>query len=262
VNREFATIALALIRASLMTAMQYRSDFLLDGAAGLVRAFAALVPIMLVFGHREELVGWSMAEAMLVMGFFVLMQALLGGLVEPNLGEVVEAIRTGTLDLVLLKPADAQLLVSLRRVQPAHIWGFLAGLVILALSLRQIPVPSVFDVLAALLLLLCGVVAMYSLWVLAICTSFFFVRVDNLRFLLWSISDTGRWPMTVFASWLQFFLVFVVPVGVMTTFPALALRGMASLEIVALGLTSAIGFALLSRWAWKRSLASYTSASS
>ena len=259
---RFFTIALALVRASLMTAMQYRSDFLLDGAAGLVRALASLIPIVLVFGHRQDLLGWSMAEATLVMGLFVLMQALLGGLVEPNLGEVVEAIRTGTLDLVLLKPADAQLLVSLRRVQPAHLWGFLAGLVIIGLSLWQIPTPSLYDLLVALLLFCCGVVAMYGLWVLAICTSFFFVRVDNLRFLLWSIGDTGRWPMTIFARWVQFILIFVVPVGVITTFPALALRGQASPEVIALGLTSAIGFGVLSRWAWKRSLASYTSASS
>ena len=33
------------------------------------------------------------------------------------------------------------------------------------------------------LMLACGLVAIYGLWLLAICASFWFVRVDNLRFL-------------------------------------------------------------------------------
>ncbi len=103
---------------------------------------------------------------------------------------------------------------------------------------------------------------MYGIWLMAICTSFWFVRVDNLRFLLWSASDAGRWPLDVFAGWIRFLLVVVLPVGVVTTFPAMALRGTWSWGLVATGVAVGLGFLLASRLAWNRALGSYTSASS
>lgn len=250
------------MRASLAVALQYRSDFLLDGLTGLLRAAGTVAPIALVYSHRTEVMGWTADEVTLVAGLYFLMAGLVAGLVEPNLGEVVESIRTGGLDFVLLKPADAQLLASVRRVAPAHVWDLVAAGCLVAWGLRGMPAPSALDWLVAGLMLVAGFAAMYGVWVLAICASFWFVRVDNLRFLLWSVSDAGRWPIDVFGRWIRFLLVVVVPVGVLTTFPALALRGTWSVGIVVAGCAVAVGSLALSRWAWNRSLASYTSASS
>lgn len=251
-----------LVRASLAVAMQYRSDFLVDGVTGLLRAGGTVAPIALVYAHRDVVMGWTAEEVTLVAGLYFLLAGLVTGLVEPNLGEVVESIRTGGLDFVLLKPADAQLLASLRRVAPAHVWDIVAAVLMIGWSLRGIPPPSVVDWLVAGLMLLCGFVAMYGVWILAICASFWFVRVDNLRFLLWSVSDAGRWPLDVFGRWIRLVLVVLVPVGIATTFPALALRGTWSGALVLVGCAIALGSLTLSRWAWNRSLASYTSASS
>lgn len=252
----------ALVRTSLLTAMQYRSDFVLDSVTGILRTLAALATTLLVFGQVESVAGWELPDMILVVGLYFLMHALLAGLVEPNLGEIVEAIRTGTLDFVLLKPADAQLLASIRRVQPAPLWDLVGAVILIAWSMKSIPTPSALDVLVAVVLGVSGMAAMYGLWLLAICTSFFFVRVDNLRYLLWSVADAGRWPLPIFARWVQIVLVVVVPVGVITTFPAMALRGTWSAATVALGVGIGLLFVLVSRLAWKASLRSYTSASS
>jgi ABC-2 type transport system permease protein len=250
------------VRASLAIAMQYRTDFLIDGVTGVLRTLAAVAPIALVFSQRESLLGWTAPEVTLVAGLYFLMQAVLAGLVEPNLGEIVESVRQGTLDFVLLKPADAQVLVSLRRVDPSHLWDLLAAILLLGWSLAAMDTPSLVDVAAAVVLLLAGLAAMYGIWLLAICTSFYFVRVDNLRFLLWSITDAGRWPLGVFSRWVQLVLVLVVPVAVITTFPALALRGEWSWSLLGAGAGVGALFLVVSRLAWNASLASYTSASS
>jgi len=255
-------VATALLRASLTLAMQYRSDFLIDMLTGVLRTLAAVAPIALVFSQRETILGWTAPEVTLVAGLYFLMQAALAGLVEPNLGEIVEAVRSGSLDFVLLKPADAQVLVSMRRVDPAHLWDLLAAVLLLGWSISAMEPPSLADVGAAAVLLCSGLAAMYGIWLLAICTSFYFVRVDNLRFLLWSITDAGRWPLQVFARWIQLVLVVVIPVAVITTFPALALRGTWSPSLLATGVAVGIAFLVGSRWAWRASLAFYTSASS
>ncbi len=260
--RRSARVVGALVRVSLMTGMQYRADFLIEGVTSLFRPAAAVAPLLLVFNHREAVVGWSMADATVVLGLFLLMQAIVEGVIEPNLGAVVEAVRTGSFDLVLLRPADSQLLVSLQRVDPGKVWQLLAGLFVVGWGLAARPPPGLADVAVAVALLLCGVVAIYGLWLFAICLAFRWVRVDNLRHLLSSIADAGRWPVTVFGDVARAFLTVVVPVALFTTFPALALRGEWTAGLIATGVAIAAVFGVGSRVAWLRSLAHYTSASS
>ncbi len=259
--RDLVRVVTALLRASLLVAMQYRSDFLFDAVTGFVRTAASVAPLLVVYGQVDTVRGWAFDDALLVMSLFLVMQGLIGGLVEPNLGEVVDAIREGTLDLVLLKPADAQLLSSVRRVDPSALWDLFAGLGLAgwALSHRSV---AVVDLAIAAVMVVCGLISIYGLWLFAICLSFWFVRVDNLRFLLEAVASAGQWPVSVFSGWVRFFLTFVVPVAIITSFPALAVRGLWDGELVLTAMATAALFGFGSRLAWLRSLASYTSASS
>ncbi len=252
----------ALVRTSLLTSMQYRADFLFDGLTGLVRSFATAAPLWLVYTHTDAVLGWGVHDAALVMSLYLLLQAIVGGLVEPNLGVVVEAVRNGSLDLVLMKPVDAQWLVSLRAVAPARMWDLIASLGLGTWALSHLPTPAPLDVFVACCMLGCGLVSMYSLWLLTICSSFFFVRVGNLRFLLDSVNGAGRWPITVFSDSVRWVLTVLIPVGIVTSFPALALRGDWDIELVAVAAGTALVFGVGSRLAWRYSLAAYTSASS
>lgn len=255
-------VLLALFRVSAMTAMQYRSNFLLDLVTALISTASRIGPLFLVYQHRSAVGGWEMPDALLVMAFFLVLAGVQGGLLEPNLGAAVESIRDGRMDLTLLKPADAQLLVSLRTLELSNAWDLLAAVVVggVALGLRGLPTPV--DALMAGVLLFAGLVALYGLWLCATCASFWFVRVDNLRFLLWSASDAGRWPITVFSGWVRWTLTLVIPVGLVTSYPVLALRGLWTGQHVAIAVGTAAAMLLVSRLLWKRSLASYTSASS
>ena len=252
----------ALLRTSLMTALQYRGDLVFQLLTGVIRTASALAPLWLVFQHTERVGGWTAGESTAVMGFFLLLQAFQGGMLEPNLGEVVEAIRKGTLDLWLLKPADSQLIVSLRKIDPAYAWDTVAGLSVVGFALSRMDVVRPIDLMVAVWLFFCGLMSIYGLWLFATCTSFFWVRVDNLRYLLISFADAGRWPIHVFSGWIRILLTVVVPVAVVTSFPATALRGDWGIGLGLAGTSIAALFLAVSRWAWLRSLARYTSASS
>lgn len=260
-TRQVAAIG-ALLRVSLATVMQYRSNFVLEMGAGLLKGLGSVAPLALVFWHRSDIGGWELPHALLVMAFFMMMSGIQAGILEPNLGEAVESIRTGTLDLMLMKPVDAQLLVSLRKFNAAAVWDQFAGAIIAVIALSQLPLPGLADIALAAALFATGVVAMYGLWLLAICVSFFFVRVDNLRFLLWAVTDAGRWPIDVFTGAARFLLVALVPVALITSFPADAMRGTWSTRTLVVAAAVSLAFLIGSRWAWKRSLANYTSASS
>lgn len=252
----------ALLRVSGMVAFQYRASFLFELLVGAVNTVGVVVPLWTIYGHWNAVAGWSFPEALLVTGCFQLLSAAMGGLVEPNLGAVVEGVRNGQLDYLLLKPTDAQLVASLNRADPAKVWDLLGAVLVLGWALSALPPPSVAGVATALVLLGAGFVAMYSLWVGVICLSFWFVRVDNLRYLLSAITDAGRWPVSVYSGFVRLFLTVVVPVALVTSWPAMALTGRMDAAGVAQALGVALVLLVLSRIAWVQALRRYSSASS
>src|SRR5512134_243732 len=117
--------------------MQYRVEFLVQGVLALFWAGWSLVPLLVVFGGRAGVAGWTFDEALVVMGWFTLMKGVLEGAVNPSLTSVVEHIRKGTLDFVLLKPADAQFLVSTAKFEPWRVVDLAGGVVIIAIAFHR-----------------------------------------------------------------------------------------------------------------------------
>src|SRR4051812_22648894 len=206
--------------------MQYRFDFVFNGLKALFWLAVTLVPLRVVFSQRAEVAGWTWPESLVVLGWFALLKAVLEGSVSPSLTAVVEGVRTGALDFVLLKPADAQFLVSTARFEPWRAIDAAGALGILGYAfflLGRWPRPG--HVLIALVLLLVAVLLLYSLWILVVSASFWVVRVDNLSYLFGSIFDAGRWLLSVFNRALRIVFTFVFPLALMTTYPAEALLG-------------------------------------
>lgn len=253
----------ALWTTSLLTGMQYRGDFLLSVMMSFIWAAWSVIPLFLVFRHTDSIVGWSYPQTTLVMAFFLGLRGLVEGLVEPNLRQLVSQIRDGTLDFVLLKPADAQLLVSVQKVAPGRAMDVLCALGLGVWSLATMGhLPSLGAALSATLCLLSGVAILYSLWLMAASTAFWWVKVDSLGHLLDSLLDAGRWPIMVYRGWVRLVFTFVLPVALMTSYPALALMDALSLSSVAVAVALGAGFSVFSRWLWRYALRHYTSASS
>lgn len=251
------------IRASLALGAQYRVEFLVSGALSVFWTLLGLVPLLVLFQGRQQVAGWSYPETLVVMGWFALVKGVLEGAVNPSLTAVVDHIRKGTLDFILLKPADAQFMVSTARFEPWRIVDVLAGLVIMAFAFHRMGrAPGPGAVLLAAGVLVSATVILYSLWILVVSAAFFVVKVDNLSFLFLSLYDAARWPADVFPWMLRAVFTFVIPLAVLTTIPAQALLGRIGPAEVLATAAGAAAFSLLARMVWKRSIGRYTSASS
>jgi ABC-2 type transport system permease protein len=251
------------LRSSSLLAMQYRGDFLLEGLISLFWTGTALAPLFVVYRERSEIAGWSFGEALLVVGWFTLLQGVLEGAITPSLNGVVEHIRKGTLDFVLLKPADAQFLVSTTRFLPWRATNVLTGVAIFIYAFHLLGRgPSLPGVLAALVLLGTSTLLLYSMWILTVSAAFFVVRVDNLTYFFQSIFDAARWPASIFKGALAFLFTFIIPLALMTTFPAEAMLGRLPFASLLAAVGGSVVFAFVSRKVWLRSIGHYTSASS
>ena len=249
-----------LLRASVMTSMQYRADFFFDLVYSAAELAWTLVPMLVVFGARPTIAGWSLDEALLVTAWFTFAKGVLEGIVTPSLVSTIEQIRRGTFDFVLLKPVDAQLYGTLGKLQLPSAVDLVAAVTIALVALHRLhhhPTPT--QLATAALLTLCSLCILYALNVLALCVAFFVARIDNLAYLLASVFDAARWPSSVFRGGMRVFLTFVVPLGIMTTYPPLALLGRLSTRAVLLAVGAAIVALVGSRLAWVRSIAAYRS---
>jgi ABC-2 type transport system permease protein len=256
-------IAALQVRLGATSGMAYRSDFLLEGAMALVWIALTLLPWFVLFEGREAVANWDGPSALIVIAYFTAVRAVLEGLISPSFVDLVEKLRSGALDYVLLKPVDAQVMISSSRCEPWKVFDllFAVGLVVYAFIERGAP-PAPEDAALGLVLFGAGLIAMYSLWVVCAAAAFWVVRLDNLTFLLGAIFDVARWPVQVFRGVWRVVFTFVIPVAVMTTYPAMALLGRldASTAIATIG--GALALLAGSRLVWRFAIRSYTSASS
>lgn len=260
---RYASLFFVQLRASVQVTMQYRAEFFVGVFMAAFYVFWNLVPMFVLWGQRPTIAGWSLAEAALVTAWFTLLRALLDGAVQPSLQAVVEHIRKGTLDFVLLKPADAQFLVSTAKFEVMNFVDAAAAVALALWALARLHlVPTAGQVGMALILTLAAGALLYALAILVIAAAFYVVRLDNLIYLFNSVFDAARWPSKVFRGVWHFLFTFIIPLALMTTYPAEALLGRLSASTAVAAFAGAALFFWLARLVWRRAIGHYRSASS
>lgn len=261
--RRYLRLLSIQIKAALLLSLQYRLDFVIQAVTALFWSATALVPLYVLFEMRDGVAGWPAKEMLVVVGFFTLLKGVLASVIQPSLAQAVEHIRKGTLDFLLLKPADAQFMLSTSKLELAHLIDVVFGLGIIGWALISLGrAPGVGGFALALVFLICALLILYAMWILVVSLAFRVVKIDNMNYLFVSLFEAARWPSSVFRGALALLFTFVIPLVLMTTYPALALLGRARTSHIATSVGVALLLLLLSRLVWLRSIRSYTGASS
>jgi ABC-2 type transport system permease protein len=250
------------LRIGAMNELQYRVNFWLQLLQSAVALTVGLVGLALVFNHTSDLAGWSRAELLAVMGVHILIGGVIGALIQPNMLRLMEDVKEGTLDFALIKPVDAQALVSVREIRLWRLVDVAVGAVVLAVALVQLGEQvGPLALLAFSVVLICGTVMIYSFWLMLTSIAFWVVRVDEMINLFEGLYAAGRWPVGIYPGWLQGLLTFLVPVAFAVTVPAEALTGRLSASNFALAITLAGALLLLARLVWRTGVRRYAGAS-
>jgi ABC-2 type transport system permease protein len=251
------------LRVSVVSMMTYRANFVVEALMSVIWTSITLLPLIVLFDQRTEVAGWDQPSMLIVLGYFYAVRAVLEGTISPSLITLVVQIRSGAFDYTLLKPVDAQLLVSTSTYVPMRALELLTGIgmIVYAFIERGAP-PAPADVILGMIMFVTGVTATYALWILCAAASFWVVRLDNLVHLLEAIFDVGRWPVTVFRGVWRFTFTFIIPIALMTTYPAKALLGTLEGWRAIATVAGALALVAISRLTWRAAIRSYTSASS
>jgi ABC-2 type transport system permease protein len=261
--RQYLRLVSVQLRTSLAQAMAYRADFIIQGVMSLAWLSVALIPLLIAFDRRPTVAGWDRNSAFVMMAYFMAVKAVMEGIISPSLTDLVERIRSGAFDYILLKPVDAQLMISASRYEPWRIFDLLGaiGLAVYAF-IQKGHAPAPQHIAAGIGLFIAGIFAVYALWICCAAASFWVVRLDNLVYLLQAVFDIARWPVQVFTPVWRLVFTFIIPVAVMTTFPAMALLGTLHPRTALLTVAGSFLMLIISRLIWRSAIRNYTSASS
>ncbi len=242
--------------------LEYRVNLAFNVLQQLVVTGTSLGAVFILFSYTSTMNGWSVAEMLLLIGTYYIVQGVGDSTVGPSVERLLEHIRLGTLDFTLLKPANSQFLVTMRHFKVRNLFEVLTGIVVLVIGIAQLHgTLSVAQLVSFVVALACGLALVYCLLLCLATLAFWFVRVENLLVIYGAFVDAARFPVDIYPGWLRLTLSSVAPIGIAVTVPAEALAG--KLDVLGLGaiLVATILAWTFTSWFWRYGLRSYTGAS-
>lgn len=256
-------LVFTLIKLNVQQDLAYRADALVNILVNLMWLGWELLGLSILFSNTPTLAGWGPGELIALLGVFRLVNTLMAALIWPNTEKFNAGIRNGTLDYTLLMPASSLFLISFTRIIVWRVWDILLAVVLIAVGIGMSGgSPGPANLAAFLLLVVSGAAIIYSLWVVMLAVTFWFIKFDNNVTILQALLDAGRYPVTVYPPWLRLIVTFIVPIAVATTVPLQALRGDLSGGQILLFLGVGLASVLVASRIWKAGVRRYSGASS
>lgn len=249
-------------RLGVLNELAYRANFWVQTFESIINAVMVLGAVGVVYSQTSMLGGWGVWELTALCGVYFIMLGGINLVLSPSLSQFVDEVREGTLDFTLTKPEDAQLLVSISRVQMWKLLDVVLGIGVLVYAVWMLGGKTGWDdigLFAATLLI--GSAIVYSFWMILATLAFWFIRIENIFFIFWSMYNAGRWPVTIYPGWLKWVLTAIVPIAFAVTVPAQAIAGRMSMNTLWFAAGLAVVMLVVSRQFWKIGVKHYAGAS-
>ncbi|SDT75872.1 ABC-2 type transport system permease protein [Streptomyces sp. TLI_053] len=202
--------------------MSYRASFVMMLCANVVVTFLDFVVVVLMFRHTDTLGGWTLPE----LGFLYGTSALALGLANLFVGSIDalgERIRTGTLDIMLVRPAPALAQLCAERFSLRRLGRPVQAVGVLIWSLTVLDVHWTWDrVLLLPVLVVCGTLIFAAVFIGFASLQFWWGEAKELQnSFTYGGATVLQYPPTVFAKELVAGTVFGIPLAFVNWLPAL-----------------------------------------
>lgn len=220
-----------------------------------------LLFLITIFTRTQTLAGYSSNQ----MIFFYLSFNLVDTVTQLLFREVYRfrpLIVSGDFDFALVKPMSPLLRVLLGGADPLDL-GMLPLYIgaVIYIGGRLGDIQGV-NVLFYLLLFVNGLLISTGFHILVLALGILATEVDHAIMIFRDVVSMGRIPTDVYHEPLHSIMTFIIPVGIMMTFPAKALMGLLSPWMVIFSVMLGLLFIVFCLKAWNYALSRYSSASS
>ena len=261
--KKYTKIYSKFLHTSLASELEYKTNIIFDLITAILSLVGSIFLLSIFFQNSDNIGGWRFEQALVIQAIYTILNGITNTWFNPNLTEIVNHIREGTLDFVLLKPVDSQFFISLKKISPSGLLEIILGfcLFFYCIKINQVNLNLNFLLLCPLTLS-CSICILYSLWFCISTTTIWFVKTWNATEVLRSFLYIGRFPLSSFSFSLRIFFSIFIPIAFITTIPSEVIVGIAPVWKILLEVAISGIFLFISRKFWLFALKFYTSASS
>lgn len=247
----------------IMKMMAYPASFFISCIAATTSMVLSFIFVKVNFGYIDSLSGWSYYQALAVLGAYMIVEGIMW-VFFAQLNSITNHISSGTMDGILLKPIDSQMLVSFWRGDLEDFSRIIIGFYLVILSVQNTLGFSFWRFILFLILLINGVIIFYSFSLFIKSISFWTIDSSGSWLLIERISANSQYPVDIYYhKIMRGMFTFIIPLAFLSTVPAkiLVYRNL-DVQFLLLSLLIALIFFIGSRMFWNFSLKHYSSASS
>lgn len=173
-----------------------------------------------------------------------------------------EYVVSGSFDYILLKPISPLFRCLLGGSDILDLSIIVFALLLIVVAILHITIPSFFSVLLYLFLVFNAFCIALAFHVLVLVMGILTTEVENAIFLYRDLTQMGRVPIDIYTEPIRSVLTFVIPIGIMMTFPVKAMLGLLSISGILVATFVGLTFVGLSIMLWNYALRFYASAGS
>jgi len=247
----------------LKSAMQYKASFFLTAMGLFMFSFTTLLGIWFMFSRFSQVEGFSLPEVLLcyaaVLASYSVAECFGRGFdVFPRL------IGNGEFDRILVRPRGTVFQVLSARADFARGGKLVQALLVFIYAIPNSGVLWTGDKMLTLaLMVLCGTVVFFCLFLIYAGLSFFTVEgLEFMNIFTCGGQDFGRYPFSVYGKEVLRFFTFVIPLALFQYYPLLFLLGRETSALYALSPLCSLLFVLPAYGLWRFGIRHYVSTGS
>lgn len=226
----------------------------------LLRVVMFLTFLGFLFQGARNLAGYSREQIILFYLAFNLIDTL-GQLFFREVYRFRSLVVSGSLDYVLVKPVNPliRVLTGGADVMDLFMLILLAGLTFIFAFQNFSIQPS--GILLFILLIINSLFISAAFYIFVLGVGIITTSVDHMVMIYRDFGSMMRIPVDLYVDPIRFILTFVIPLGIMITFPAKALLGILPMHLISISFAFSIISLTLSLKFWNFAVKKYTSAS-
>ena len=221
---KYIRLYIMFLKNNIERELQFRFNFWVHMFTVVVGYFGNVLFYYFLYGHVDQIAGWRRYEIYILLATIWIVDSIFGGVFFFNLIKVPAKVKKYELDYDLLKPVSSIFMLSLRNFDLGLFAGVFFGAALLIFSIVKISLTiNIFSIIIYIVLIISGVMILYSVLFIMVTFSIKFVRINGLIQMFWTLVDLGKNSHSIYPAAIKCILISLMPFLIIYNFPTIAL---------------------------------------
>lgn len=207
--------------------MMYRIDFMVGMISQFLTQIIDLIFIWIVFQNVDTLQGWNSDQILFLYGLMMLSIGISEFLFDElyDLGRFY--MREGNFDGIILRPIHPLISIIGATKNSAALGYFILGIGLVVAMLVKLQIPITLLLIGKIVVFsIIGGLIVGAVMVIASTASFWTYRSNDVIWSFWRMYTMTQYPISIYNTFIQVLITFILPFAFVAYFPALHYLGM------------------------------------